>query len=306
MPDEKAPATPAPTAASAAPAATVETAPPGAGAKAPDKPAGNVPATAKEGEVSKEVKAPEGTAEVPPAKKEKKAPVLAKVKAREAAVETKAKELESRENKIKEFEAGFNKDAFKKSPTKFLAKYGLTFEDVAEAVLNEGDPETPKTDAQIALEKIQAVEKQLKEEREGKDEEDNKNKQAYIDRVFADYKKRIVAHIDENEDKYELVKLNEKQDLVFEIQEAYHAKHGTVLDLDKACEIAENYLLKGIQKVIGAKKLQQFIAPPKESNGAKTLSSNLAAASSSSASPGVTLSKDERLRRAAEKLQFVN
>lgn len=306
MPDEgKTPATPAPT--TPAPAATVETTPPAGGTKAPDKPVSDVAPAAKEAEGTKDAKPQEEVAKELPAKKEKKAPALAKIKAREEAVAAKAKELETTEAKIKEFEAGFNKEAFKKSPTKFLAKYGLSFQDVAEAVLNEGDPETPKTDAQLALEKIQALEKERDDAKTAKDEEDNKNKQAYIDRVFTDYKKRIATHIDENEDKYELVKLNEKQDLVFEIQEAYHAKHGTVLDLDKACEIAENHLLKGIQKVIGAKKLQQFITPPKESNGAKTLSSNLAAASSSSSStPGVTLSKDERLRRAAEKLQFVN
>jgi hypothetical protein len=293
-------ATATPSAEASAPAATASTEPQAAPVSDAATAAEIVDAVAKEGEVKAEEAKPE-----PAPKKTKKAPEIAKVKAREVAISTKEKELAEKESRIQKFEQEVNKETFLKNPTKILAKYGITFQDLAEALVNEGEPEAPKSDSQLALEKIAALEKKEQEKEEARQAELEKNKQAYIDRVFADYKGKIVEHVNANEEKYELVKLQQKHDLVFEIQEQYHLKHGKILELDQACEIAETYLEKSVQPLLKAKKFQKVEAPPKVESSAKTLSSTLAAASSgSSSATGRILSREERIKLAAEKLQF--
>lgn len=258
-----------------------------------------VDAEAKAGEVAEEPK------KETPAKKVKKAPEIAKIKAKEAAIAERERIAAEKEARVEQFHKEVNKETFLKNPTKILSKYGITFQDLAEAMINEGEPEAPKTDAQIALERLAKLEKDREDERLEREKLAEENKQAYIDRVFTDYKNRIVEHVDANEEKYELVKLQQKHDLVFEIQEQYHLKHGKILDLDQACEIAEKYLVKTFEPVLKAKKFQRVEAPPTKGEAtAKTLSSTLAAATSSNSATSRPLTREERLKAAAEKLQF--
>jgi hypothetical protein len=239
-------------------------------------------------------------------KQERVSAKLAELRAREAAAEARAQEAEA---KLAEAQALSSKlEALKKTPSKVLQELGISFNDLAEAMLSEGEPEEGPSE----LDELKATVEELKAKEREKEEllrrhEDERQK-AQLDAAIGGIKTLIDSHIDANPDNYDLIRVTESKDLVYEIMLESYKQTGTVIHFTEACDAAENFLTERAKKLATSKKVQEFVAPskPAKTSFGKTLTSQvtqMAAAASSGKDPA-KMTHEERLQHAARVLRF--
>lgn len=251
-----------------------------------------------------------------PAKKEAVAPKLSKLAQREQAAAAKETEAQAREAKLAEREAKILEaetltEQLRKNPSKALKKLGLSFDDIASAILHEpaeGEEEEEtesETDKRIRLleEDKAAKEKKAQEEKDAAD-------QSRLDNAVNFLKEQIDKTIAEDEDAYELIRVNGAHDLVYQTMVEYYAKHNVIPDHKDACAGVEAFLEEKARSLITARKVQSMVTPKKEgktqTSFGRTLSNNgtqiVAGPSKEDTSH---LSPEERRKRAVEKLRFI-
>lgn len=264
-------------------------------------------------EVVKEAKveAPEVTVEaaveeVPKVEEKptKSASKLAAIKAREAEIERKRIEIETKAREIEQKEQVLSREAILKNPSAALKAAGITFEDLTNAILSEGDPK-PEDKGDVALREIEALKEEQRLEKERKQKELEEAEQSRIDRVVEDFKGRIAQAVDSEPDKFELVKANEAYGLVYDVVRAYFDKHGKILAPEDAATLVEDHLWKKAQKLLEAKKIKQVVSQqPDKKATAKTLSNGVTNSPAAQVVSSGKLSDTERLKRAAQHLRF--
>jgi hypothetical protein len=231
---------------------------------------------------------------------------LSKLKERERLVESRESEAAEKLAKADEVLAKESeiKTLIKKSPLKALEQLGVTFEDITKAILNEEDPD-PKYDALKA--KIDELEGKLTAEEVAEKEAKEAAEQARLDKAIDFHKTRIKEEVDANEDKYELVKLNDAYDLVFDVTEQYFEQHGVLLSADKAAEHVEKWLEERAETIVKSKKVQAKLPKsesPKDKPRTVTLTNQASNFAAPILPPGEKLSKEERLKRSASMIRF--
>lgn len=210
-------------------------------------------------------------------KVEQKSPQDDKFASRFAALSRKEKQLRERErqmeqrmqeleNKYKSEEEQVSKyksipDRLKKEPLKVLEEYGLTPQQLAEMMLNDGKPtfEMMLSDKEKAFKsELDEIRKKL-EEKEQKEQEDNYNQ------ILTNFKKEIAGFVNDNKNEYELIVANDAVDLVYEVIEQHHADtkeesgEGEILDTKKACEYVEQYLLEEAKRHLSLNKVKGLL-----------------------------------------------
>lgn len=237
---------------------------------------------------------------------------------REAQLEARMKEIEERSATLEqEYEEKYGKykdypEKLKNKPLEALAEEGVDFDTLLKMVLeNNGEP---TTEMQIQRLRDEMQNKYMKELENLKTELADKEKAAEEKRyqeVIEDYKYELNEFIETNGEKYELIKLNEASDLVYQVVEEHYNENNRILSHEEACEHVENYLLEEAKKHLSVNKIKQLFGPEaaaekaKETQkpGVKTLTNAEAATVPTTGSN--FMSDDDSKREAAKLIRWV-
>lgn len=181
--------------------------------------------------------------------------------AKEAELEKRAAEITGRAEQLGSLD-GLLKLAREK-PTEFFKKTGLTYQQLTEAVLSEGQP--PTADDRVA--KLEAELAADRAERAKNAEQAKLDAaaaaRAQDDRAIEAFKGHVSQFVKANAETYELVAAEDATDLVYDVVEAYYAEHKQVLTVEQAAERVEVYLeAEARKKYSGSKKLASLFQPP--------------------------------------------
>jgi len=172
-------------------------------------------------------------------------------------IKTERETFESRGRELEE--AQRFRQTFKDDPLAGLKALGVEFKDIAERVLND---DVPTADHKIAkLEKQWADKLRSEEEAATKAEEEAKEaneksasaeRQAAIDEAHGNIKQVI----DENPEKFELIKTQGAQQLVFDIAGDVYRETGKLIPWDEAAAKVEEQLESEMEKVYGTERFK--------------------------------------------------
>jgi hypothetical protein len=228
------------------------------------------------------------------------------IRQREAQVSQQMQELQQRlvqlEQQGKELESYKSiPDRLKKEPFKVLQEQGLSFEQLAEMVLNDGKPTQDMIMSEYEkkiMSKMEDLERKLAE-KEAKEQE-----QRY-DAAIEQFQGQLTDFINQNED-YDLIRANDAVDLVFQVIEQHHTETGEILSNKEASDAVEEYLLEEAKKLVDREKVKKLLqpqTPPKSAaptgKSSPTLSNAQAAQASKSQSRRLS---DEESKVEAAKL----
>lgn len=250
--------------------------------------------------------APEGaaptTTETPKAeapKEERVSSKLARVKSEEARIRKIQEQAEARLKAAEEKEKKLSR--LKESPLEVLQELGTSFEDIANAVLKTGEPESEQQKAMRVAEEARQEVERLRRERE---EEIERIQNLQLQRAVEDFRFRISDTIKKNTDKFELVAAYEADNLVYDIVQEYFNKHNEILDPEKAAELAESFLEKRVERLVKTKKIQSRFTPAQKQEESATLKNNDQSFSAPIKSNSAPMTREERLQRALTRLKY--
>lgn len=218
------------------------------------------------------VQAPAAQVETPPTQKagtalarlarEQKAAREAQdaVKRERAAFDADRRALDADRAKVKAFEEA--QANAKRFPLKYLESLGLTYQDVAEAQMNGGDP-TPNLEVKAVRGELEKM-RQEQADREKRDLEQQKQAaQVEQSQIVEAFQSQCVAFVDQNPEKYELTAKFGAQDQVFKVINAHaelQVEQGVppdkikILSLEEAAESVEKYFEGQLEVIRTAKK----------------------------------------------------
>jgi hypothetical protein len=239
------------------------------------------------------------------------------VREREAQIEARLKELEEKSTSLEsEYEEKYGKykslpDRLKNQPLEVLAEEGVDLDTLLKMVLeNDGKPTTEMQIQRLREDMKNNYSKELENLKQELAEKEKAAEAKRQEEVVEDYKYELNEFINSNTDEFELIKLNEASDLVYQVVEDHYNENGRILTHKEACEHVENYLLEEAKKHLSVNKIKKLLNPEdapskpqaEQQVGAKTLS-NTAATTVPNESSRV-LSDEESKRRAAELIRW--
>ncbi len=205
-------------------------------------------------------------------------------------------------------------------PLKVLEAFGLTHEDVTNALLAEKEaPGVSKIREEFEAERKarQDLENRLKAEAEARE-------QSAKEEAITAFRGQVTDFVKANADKYELVSLVGPEAVISHIKKVYDESlkadgEGKILEYDEACAAVEAEYEQEIEKVLATKKFSSrytkaeakaaaeaaLVAEKTEPAKAavKTLTNTMAAPTSAGAKDDkLPISKDDRIRAIAQKL----
>lgn len=244
----------------------------------------------------------------------------------------KERELKSKYEQVSKFES--LKGSAKDRMDEVLSELGLSVDDIIAHKLAQLDSEELEQDDSLEG-KYRKLEKKLTsiEQEKLKREEEEKRlmeerEQKYIDETISSFKKQINEHIESNAENYELIAAQQAHDQVFEVIEEYFTSTGKVMSIQEAANLVESYFEDEAKKILSrTSKLKKFLTPEEvvesveKQDVFKTQKSEiLAEVIEPTKQPSRTLTQDvvipsvrqedrllsreESLRRAAQKLQW--
>lgn len=248
------------------------------------------------------------------------------LRARDKAFQDKEKALEKR---LADLEAQYgtkeaelsskyiDPEKFKANPLEEMKRTGLTFEQLAQRVLNDGKPGTEEvmSDQEKRVEaKLAALEKKLAEKEEAEKKREEEANQKKFEENMASFKAQLTDFCNKETD-YEMIRANDAVGLVFEVIEEHYAKtldqesgQGQILSNKEAADAVENYLLDEAKKQMSLSKVkalaQQVVAKPTEGKPATSTLSNTHSAQAVSSKSGKFLSDDESRKEAAKLIKW--
>lgn len=235
-----------------------------------------------------------------------------------ADAEKRAKEAEEKASKY-----GTLDEEVKGNPLKWLQeKYGISYEQLTEMALNEGNPTTEMRMKRMQEELDGKYSKQIEEMKKMLQEKEQAELEKKAQAAKNGFLNEAKEFIDTNEEKYELIKLNNAYNLVYDVAEevfnnnvkAFAEEYGRqpsqeeAFDLipDKAlvADAVEADLEQEASKVLQAKKLQSKLQGNKaeKKETAPTLSNT--AASQVPKNGERKLSREESLAEAAKLIRW--
>lgn len=229
---------------------------------------------------------------------------------REKESKTKFADLETKASRADELEQVFA--AAKENPALLLEKAGLSFDELAQLMLQQAT--TPK-EVLEANKKIEAMEKKLQEDREERQQEKLEADRVKIENAIEGYKKVTVEFLNENSNEYELIHVHNALDDVYAVVERLFDETGEVCSPKEAADQVEEYLLEQAEKALKANKISSRFAPKEplkeiaklDVQAIKTPSLTLRngpASAPIAVSKNTTLSRQEKINRATSALQF--
>lgn len=205
-------------------------------------------------------------------------------------------------------------EEFKKDPVGLYKKQGLTFEQLAERVMNDGKPGAGEvlSDSEKRIQaQVDELKAQLLAKNESEKKREEEQKQRQLEETMTAFKTQLTDFCNKEAD-YELIRANDAVGLVYEVIEEHHKNtldaetgKGQILSNKEAADAVENYLLEEAKKQIKLSKVKTLLAPvepaaKEEKSGSPTLSNTHSAQSVPSS--GQRLLSDEESRKEAAKL----
>lgn len=179
--------------------------------------------------------------------------------ARQIAQQTKQREAQliERERQLAERERVWNEE-FEKTPLEALKKRGKSYEDLTRAALNDGrfDPETEVRTVKQEIDRL----RQEQAEREKRNEEIQRTAQQQLEQETIErFKESITDTVEQHKDKYELIHLFERSDLVFDVVEEHYERTKAqgkpkVLSIHEACDLVEKFIEEEIERTASTSK----------------------------------------------------
>lgn len=248
-----------------------------------------------------EAVAPASEATVP--KEELLSPKFAALARKEKAFRQREAQLKAREEaiKTKETTPSFDEKAFtermKADPWATLSSYGLTPDEITEAMLNQPKPEA------VAIKKLEAKLQDFETKfQEPITKFEQQQTQAYeqaVKQIRNDTKILI-----DSDPTYEMIKTKNASEAVVELIKQSFDESGVLMSVEEAAKEVETYLadqlFEDVKQAQGIKKIQERLAPPVTAQQQpipkqplKTLTNAVSAPSSKP-----TLTEKERVQRA--------
>ena len=246
---------------------------------------------------------------------------FAAIAKKERALRQRETVVKGLENRVKELEGsqgqyGEIERLAKENPAALLTKLGISYEDLTQQVINEGNPTAEQT---LTLENSQLRERLEKLEGVYENQRAEARKQSLetARTTLVDNVRNFV----ENDDQYDLVRHNEAYELVAEVMQQHYIKtkgpdgRGEIMEYSAAAKVVEDHFESEAERYLGSKKIQerwkakmapaepeapQEAAAPANNGGPKTLS-NKNSAQTTERDTGM-LSRAESLQRMAQML----
>lgn len=236
------------------------------------------------------------------------------VKEREAQFDAKMKAFEEREGRLNEFESN------KKDPKKALGLLGLSYDEITQAHLNDGElpPQIEIKKLREEIEEYKAAQSKEKDyEKERALDEAKKQAEAQESKAITEFKGNINQYLSDNSARYEYIAFEANQDLVFDVIDEHYNRTldaetgiGKVMSIKDAADKVEEHLE---QKYAKAKELNKtkalWGAIPKEAQKQvakevkiptppRTLTNQLSATAASPLKSGKLITDQERVQKA--------
>ena len=176
-------------------------------------------------------------------------------KAKEAALAAKEAELAAKAPDLSKY---ISVDDLKNQTLLKLAEAGISYDDITQAVLNQ-TPTDPRLEATIS--KLEAKIRQLEEANETVSKNMTAQQQAQYDaavKQIRDDAKRLV----DSDSNFETIKATNSVSDVVELIEETFKKDGTLLGVEEACQLVEDYLLEEAMKLTRIEKIKKRISQP--------------------------------------------
>lgn len=168
-------------------------------------------------------------------------------------------EKESRFSELDSWNSSFETE-IKSDPLKVLARYGYSFQDLAERALKTGDVPNP------GFEKLTEAEKRIAQ-LEARLESDA---QASIEEKRQGALGQISQFVSSQSDKYEFIQAEDAADVVLQVLQQHYNAYGVPLSLEEAADMTEKFFEEKASRYTNIKKLQSKFQPPPQAPIAAT------------------------------------
>jgi hypothetical protein len=232
------------------------------------------------------------------------APALAVEKISAAAVHEQA--LRRQEHAIREEAAKLqaarqeyeqNKARIKTDPIAFLEAHGVPFNELVDTMVARQPPKPG--------DEVKALKAQFEAYQKAQSEEVARLRAEQQQRDLAEWQAQVVAHVDGQRDKYELIHAYGAAQAIPQLIAEYSQTQGKQLTFDEAAELVENQLQQQVERVLATKKAAALAkkseAPPANAPPPGDGSKPKADAQSLSNSATGSTAAMEAARAAAEK-----
>ena len=267
----------------------------------------------KKEEPKKEEPKVEAKEEEKPKESEQDAKRFAMLAKKEKGLYQRGLELKKQEDRIADglkaienFEA--HRKEVKNNPFLALQDLGVTYDDITRYALEGKMPNKNELEVGELKQMVLDLRKELDDERTTKKTQEEESAKRNVQETIAGFKQEIVDYIEENQEQYELVKINGLQNLIYEHIESVFGKEKRLITLQDAAEHVEKYAEEQLRRNQAAKKFQKSKETPapkegeqKKSEPAQTRTlNNQLTSSAPSFLPAKT--ENERIQRALAKL----
>jgi len=205
---------------------------------------------------------------------------------REKMAKTQEEKLRERLQKVEQFES------VKKDPKKALEFLGLSYDELTQSILKDGEI-PPSVEIKGLRDEIDQLKEQLKLKAQTEAEEQQKKVSEQETRAVSEFKSEINDYLKSNAQRYELIDFEQANELVYEVIDEHYNRTidqttgvGKVMPIQEAADRVEEYLEK---KYLAAKEknkvkafwsnmpkgLQDQLKKQEVSQPLKTLTNNL-------------------------------
>lgn len=174
------------------------------------------------------------------------------IRERTRALEAERAQLKSQMEEVESFRGW--KTKIKADPLSALTEAGISYDDLTNALLNQGKPED------LQFKKLQAEIESLKNAQE-RQQSDAKKAQ---DEQYQRAKKQISTEVSllvDGDEAFETIKSMQAQDSVVELIETTFKEDGVLMSVEDAAKEVEEYLMEQALTMARLKKVQSKLAP---------------------------------------------
>ena len=173
---------------------------------------------------------------------------------RERQLRERESKLSTYEKQLKEYQ---ERDSLaKEDPLAFLDRHGIDLGEVTRRIVE--DPISPEKKELLELKNKMTKWEQEKEEQAKRQQEHETTS------AFENAKKELQELLDKEADKYELIRMQNANDLVFQVIVEFQNQHGKWLTFEEASDKVEAHLESQVTKLLESKKIKSRLAPQTE------------------------------------------
>lgn len=187
-------------------------------------------------------------------------PQLAALARQKRALQLKEREIAAKQAELEAKMSGTDADAIaidqlKSDPLGILQKAGVSYEQLTEAILRDGDPNN------AALQRIRELEAKIESMNQGIDQKLSERDSQAERQVLTQLSREANQIVHESGDKFEQVRLQNKQQDVVELIRRTFKETGELMDVTDALEAVENYLVDELVGYAKSPKIMSRLTP---------------------------------------------